>query len=287
MKVLVIGAGFVGSAAAERLIGLGHEVTVTTTTEAKVAPLAERFGNAIVLKGSDRDGVHAAVAAADAVIVTAGPSAQGSMTPEGRAKTYREILVGTAENVVSAPGDAHIVCLSSLSVYGNAANHLDLVTEDAPVTDSDDPSPANFILMEKTYLAAGERVAVLRCGDIFGEGDPPIEDKVKMAHQYLGGSVPFSGDALLYRLQVEDAANAAVHAIVNKLQGVFNLTHDEVPPTNSTLFDTISLRNDLPALEYRGEIAGPTSPISVKKLIDSGFTPSKSYDPALDELKNA
>ena len=287
MKVLIIGAGFVGSAAAQQLIDLGHEVTVTTTTEAKVAGLAEKFGNAVVLRGSDRDAVHAAVGAADAVIVTAGPSAQGSMTPEGRAKTYREILVGTAENVVSAPGNAHIVALSSLSVYGNAANHLDVVTEDAPVTDSEDPSPFNFIAMEKTYLALGERVAVLRCGDIFGEGDPPIEDKVEMAHKFLGGSVPFSGDALLYRLQVEDAAAAAVHAVDKKINGIFNLTHHEVPPTNSKLFDTISAQKGLPALEYRDEIAGPTSPISVQKLIDTGFTPSKSYDPALDALKNA
>ncbi|WP_110241487.1 NAD-dependent epimerase/dehydratase family protein [Nocardioides gilvus] len=287
MKVLVIGAGFVGSAAAEQLIALGHEVTVTTTTEAKVAGLTERFGNAVVLKGSDRELVHAAVADADAVVITAGPSAQGSMTPEGRARTYREILVGTAENVVSAPGDAHLVCLSSLSVYGNAANHLAEVTEDAPVTDSDDPSPSNFILMENTYLSAGDRVAVLRCGDIFGEGDPPIEAKVEMAHQYLNGSVPFSGDALLYRLQVEDAAEAVVHAVHNKIKGVFNLTHAEVPPTNSKLFDTISVSKGLPALEYRNEIAGPTKPISVQRLIDSGFTPSRSFDPALAALRDA
>lgn len=280
MKVLIIGAGFVGSAAAETLKGLGHDVTVTTTTEAKVGPLAERFGNAIVLKGSDKEAVHAAVAEADAVVITAGPSAQGSMTPEGRAKTYREILVTTAENVVSAPSNAKLVSLSSLSVYGNAANHLDQVAEDSPTTDSDDPSPSNFLLMEKTYLAAGERAVVLRCGDIFGEGDPPIQEKVAMAHKFLGGSVPFSGDALLYRLQVNDAADAVVHAVVNDLSGVYNLTHHEVPATNSSLFDRISGELGLPPLEYRDEIAGPTKPISVQRLIDSGFTPSRSFDPA-------
>ena len=34
-----------------------------------------------------------------------------------------------------------------------------------------------------------------------------------MAHQYLGGSVPFSGDACSTGLQVEDAAEAIVHAL--------------------------------------------------------------------------
>ncbi|WP_122816851.1 NAD-dependent epimerase/dehydratase family protein [Nocardioides pantholopis] len=284
MKVLIIGAGFVGSATAARLQELGHEVTVTTTTEAKVEGLTERFGNAVVVRGSDRDAVHAAVAGQDAVVISAGPSAQQSMTPEGRAKTYREILVDTAENVISAPGSPYLVGLSSLSVYGSAANHLDAVDEDSPTTDSDDPSPSSFLLMEQTYLQAADRAAVFRCGDIFGPGDPPIAEKVKMAHQYLHGSVPFAGDALLYRLYVDDAADAVVHAVQQRLTGLFNLTHAEVPPTNATLFDTISAENDLPPLEYRGEIAGPTKPISVQRLIDSGFTPSRSFDPALTKL---
>ncbi len=278
MKVLIIGVGFVGTAVAERLVTAGHDVTVTTTTEAKVADLSERFGQALVLRGSDRQAVHAAVAGADAVVITAGPNAQGSMTPEGRAKTYREILVDTAKNVVSAPGEAHLVSLSSLSVYGNAANHLDVVDEDSPTTDSNDPSPSSFLAMERTYLTAAERACVLRCGDIFGAGDPPIAEKVAMAHQFLGGSVPFSGEALLYRLHVEDAADAVVHALTRHLVGVFNLTHAEVPPTNSALFDRISAEQGLPSLEYRNEIAAPARPVSVNRLIGSGFRPSRSFN---------
>ncbi|MCD9198606.1 NAD-dependent epimerase/dehydratase family protein [Aeromicrobium wangtongii] len=286
MKVLVIGAGFVGSAAATELAALGHEVTVTATSEEKVITLKERFGRAVVLRGSDADSVAAAVADKDAVVITAGPSAQGSMTPEGRAKTYRDVLVTTAENVVAAAGpNTRLVSLSSLSVYGDAANHLDQIDESSPVTDSADPSPSNFLAMERTYSQAGDRAVILRCGDIFGQGDPPIAEKVKMAHQYLGGSVPFSGEALLYRLHVEDAAAAVVHAVENDLSGVFNLTHAEVPPTNARLFDTLSAEQGLPPLEYRNEIASPSSPISVERLAATGFRASKSFDPALTALR--
>lgn len=286
MKVLVIGAGFVGSAAATQLADLGHEVTVTATSEEKVALLKERFGRAVVLRGSDADSVTAAVADKDAVVITAGPSAQGSMTPEGRAKTYHDVLVTTAENVVAAAGpDTRLISLSSLSVYGDAANHLDQIDESSPVTDSSDPSPSNFLAMERTYSQAGDRAAILRCGDIFGPGDAPIAEKVAMAHQYLGGSVPFSGSALLYRLHVEDAAAAVVHAAVNGLSGIFNLTHSEVPPTNARLFDTLSAQQGLPALEYRGEIASPSSPISVDRLTATGFKASQSFDPALVALR--
>ena len=286
MKVLVIGAGLVGTEVGSRLRALGHEVAGTTTTPGKVEALSEKFDEVFVLRGSDREAVRAAILGRDAVVVAAGPSAQRAMTPEDRAASYREILVDTAESVagssVAGAGEApYVVALSSLSVYGNAADHLPEVTEDSPVTDSTDPSPTMFLAMEKVYLdQAGDRAVVFRCGDIFGAEDPPIEAKIGMAHQYLGGSVPFSADALFYRLAVEDAADAIVHALESRITGVHNLTHAEVPPTNKALFDAISTAQDLPALVYRDEIAAPTRPISVARLAESGFVAARSYDAA-------
>ena len=285
MKVLVIGAGFVGSAAARQLVDLGHDVTVTATSAEKVATLRESFPRAVVLRGSEEETVREAVAGQDVVVVTAGPSAQGSMTPEGRAKTYRDVLVRTAENVVAAAGpQTRLVALSSLSVYGDAANHLEVIDESAPVTTSADPSPSNFLAMEQVYASTGDRATIFRCGDIFGPGDPPIAEKVAMAHQFLGGSVPFSGDALLYRLHVDDAAEAVVHAVHHDISGIFNLTHAQVPPTNAKLFDRLSAEQGLPALQYRDEIASPSAPISVEKLRASGFEAVRSFDPALAQL---
>ena len=279
MKVLIIGAGLVGTQVGARLRELGHEVAGTTTTPGKVEAMSERFVEVFVLRGSDREAVAAAMAGRDAVVVAAGPNAQTSMTPEERAVTYREILVNTAESVVAAEGSPYLVALSSLSVYGNAADHLGEVTEDSPVTDSTDPSPSNFLAMEKVYLdGAGDRTCVFRCGDIFGADDPPIETKVAMAHQYLGGSVPFSADALLYRLAVEDASEAIVHALEKRITGVHNLTHADVPPRNAELFDAISAAQGLPPLTYRNEIASPTVPISVARLAATGFTAARSFE---------
>lgn len=286
MRVLVIGAGLVGTQVGVRLRELGHEVAGTTTTPGKVEALREQLDEVLVLRGSDRDAVAAAIQGRDAVVIAAGPSAQRAMTPEDRAASYREILVDTAESVVAAGGTPYLVALSSLSVYGNAADHLDEVTEDSPVTDSTDPSPTMFLAMERVYLAppglggAGDRACVFRCGDIFGADDPPIEVKVGMAHQYLGGSVPFSGDALFYRLAVEDAADAIVHALETRITGLHNLTHPEVPPTNAALFDAISAAAGQPALTYRDEIASPKRPISVARLTESGFVAQRSYDAA-------
>ena len=273
MRVLVIGAGLVGQELTRQLRADGHTVVATTTTPEKVEGLRAVADDVRVLRGSDADAVAAALADVDAVAVCAGPSAQRGMTPEDRAATYREILVDTARNVVAADFDGPVVALSSLSVYGDAADGEPLVTETSPLTDYDDASPQSFQEMERTYLeGAPDRACVFRCADIFGGEDPPIEAKVQMAHQYLGGSVPFADKGLFYRVEVRDVAGAVRHAITNGLTGVFNLTHPEVPPSNAACFDTIGAKLGLPPLEYRGELKGPAAPVSVDKLLATGFT---------------
>jgi nucleoside-diphosphate-sugar epimerase len=273
VRVLVIGAGLVGQELARQLRADGHTVVATTTTPAKAESLAAVADEVRVLRGSDAPAVAAALADVDAVAVCAGPSAQRGMTPEDRAATYREILVDTARSVVDADFDGPVVALSSLSVYGDAADGEPEVTEESPLTDYDDASPQSFQEMERSYLeGAPGRACVFRCADIFGGEDPPIEAKVQMAHTYLNGSVPFSDKALFYRVEVRDVAAAIRHALTQHLTGVYNLTHPEVPPSNAACFDGIGARLGLPAMEYRGELKGPAAPVSVDRLLSSGFT---------------
>jgi nucleoside-diphosphate-sugar epimerase len=181
------------------------------------------------------------------------------------------VLVQTARSVVEgAPESARIVALSSLSVYGDAADHLDEVTEDAPLTTADDASPQKFQEMERIYLDRPGSV-VFRCADIFGGQDLPIAEKVRFAHTVLGGSVPFTGDALLYRVHVDDVIAAIEHALTGDLTGVFNLTHADVPATSRERFDAIGAELGLGSLTFRDELKAPAVPISVDRLADAGF----------------
>jgi nucleoside-diphosphate-sugar epimerase len=272
VKVLVIGCGLVGTPLARRLRADGHHVTGTTTTPDKVEALrADACDEVLVLRGTDAEAVAAAVGAADAVIVTAGPSAQRSMTPEDRAVHYREVLADTARSVASALGDRPVIAYSSLVVYGNDADHLDVITEDTPVTDWPDPSPVNFIAAEQAYLAT-PNACVFRCPEIHGEDDMPLEDKVRMAHQLLGGSVPFRADARFYQVHADRVVAATLHALAHDLTGVFNLVPEEAPPTNAEVFDGISAELGLPPLTYRGELPGPAAPVSSARLAATGFT---------------
>lgn len=283
MRVLVLGCGLAGSEVATGLVADGHEVVATTTTPARVESLQKIATEVRVLRGSDRELVHAAIEGCDAIVVTAGPAAQRAMSREERAATYHDVLVATAENVTSAPSSAPIVALSSLSLYGTAADHLSVVTEEAPVSGSDDPSPSNMLAMEAIYRAAGDRACIFRCADIFGGEDPPIEAKIRMAHEILKGSIPFRAEALFYRVHVSDVAAAIRHAIDARLTGTYNLTHAEVPPTNGALFDAVSANLGFPPLVYRDELEGAAVPISIAALTATGFTLKHTVAPTMPE----
>jgi len=273
MRVLIVGMGLVGAELAAQLRAAGHQVVGTTTTPDRVEALRELADDVRVLRGRDVDALRDAARGCGAIAVCAGPNAARAMTPEERGATYHDVLVATAEGVVAAAGgDTQIVALSSLSVYGDAADGLAVIDESSPLSTSQDPSPRNFQAMERTYLqGAPGRACIFRCADIYGAADPPIEAKVRMAHTILRGSVPFAGEALFYRVDVRDVARAIVFAIQENLEGVYNLTHEEVPPTNRTCFDAIGARGGSGPLEFRGELQGPGRPVTVKRLLGTGF----------------
>ncbi len=272
MRVLIIGCGLVGKELARRLKQNGHHVIGTTTTPSKVESLREACSEVRVLVGSDRAAVHEAAQGCDAIAVCAGPAAQQAMTPEQRKATYRKILVETAHSAATAPISGPVVALSSLSVYGDAANHLDVIYEDSPLTKSEDASPACFQAAERMYMEhAKGRATIFRCSDICGGDDPSIEEKIKMAHQFLAGSVPFHDDALFYRVHMLDVVGAMQFAIEHKTSGIFNLTHAEVPPSNKDFFDAIADAQGMAHLSFRNELLAPSKRVSTERLQQAGI----------------
>ncbi len=272
MRVLIVGCGLVGKELARQLRAEGHVVVGTTTTPGKVELLRDVCDEVAVLTGSETEKVHQAALGADAIVVAAGPAAAQAMTIEQRQRTYRQVLLDTAESVSSVPGEPYLVMLSSLSVYGDAANHLDVIDESSPLTTDDDPSPAMFQAAERAYRAAAEdRLAVLRLADVTGGDDPPIMDKLRMAHQVLGGSVPFFEDALFYRVHMLDVVDAVKFAIDRRVVGTYNLTHEEIPPAMQPYFDALCELDGLPPLTYRNELKAPSKPVSVDALLSTGF----------------
>ena len=288
MRVLVIGCGLVGRELASQLKSDGHYVIGTTTSVDKVESLEAYCDEIRVLRGGERDKVHAAAQGCDAIAVCAGPNAKQAMTPEQRRNTYREILVETARSAASAPIDGPVVALSSLTVYGDAANHLNLIDEDAPLTDSEDASPSCFKAAEQVYRSdAPTRHVIFRCSDITGGEDPPIEAKLKMAHDFFGGHVPFEDQALFYRVHQLDVVRAMKHAIYHTMNGTFNLTHEAPAPQNAEFFNAVCDQEGLPRLTFLNQIKAPAQPVSVQRLLETGFTLEFTEAEQMPELANA
>ena len=272
MRFLILGCGLVGRVLAAQLRAEGHQVRGTTTTPDKVAGLRELCDEVRVLRGGDGPAVAEALAGCDAAAICAGPSPAQAQTPEQRRAHYHEILVGTAHSIAAAQSAAPIAALSSMIVYGDADPSAARLDEQSPLREPSDASPACFREMERIYLQQlGARSCVFRLADVFGADDPPLREKVRMAHQYMGGAVPFAASALYYRVAADDVARAMRFAFQQQLRGLYNLSHEAVPLRNSELFDAHCAAAGLPPLRYRGDLRMAEAPVSSQKLHRAGF----------------
>lgn len=269
MRYVIVGCGNVGMELAARWTAAGHHVTGTTTTPTRADEIGDVCGDVAVLRGSDRAALARVTAGADAVVLTVSPRISRSFDAQARVAEYADTLTATAVTAVAV--HPRVVLTSSISVYGRGNGAP--VTEDTPLTDDPDASPRNFIAAEAAVLATG-RGAVLRIPDVYGHPrDIDYPTRVRFAHELLGGSVPFDGDALIYRIDYRDAAAALDFVVTNDLTGPFNAVPDTaVPPTNREFFARISTGSGLPQLTYRAEIATPTVPISSARLRAAGFS---------------
>ena len=270
MNILLLGMGFIGSKTAELLKQNGHHVTGTTTTPEKVDTLKALCDDVLVLRGDEADKIKVAASNADLVIVTVGPNLQRASNPATREEEYHQSLAVTTQSAASA----HSRCIftSSLSVYGDGGAGTDDITEETPVTSSEDASPRNYKQAEANILASGQGT-VLRFPDVYGsDKDMSYVDRIKFGHKVMGGKVPFGGEALLYRIHYVDAAQAIAHAVENNLTGVYNVVDNrELPPNNQTLFDKLADEAGLERLQYLGYIKLPERKISADKLLSTGY----------------
>ncbi|NBE83487.1 NAD(P)-binding domain-containing protein [Micromonospora rubida] len=268
MRYVIIGCGNVGMELARRWVSAGHHVVGTTTSPERVPELAPVCTEVAVLRGSDRAAVERATRDADAVVLTVSPRIARAFDADQRIAEYADTLTASARTAAAA--HPRVIFTSSVSVYG--AGHGALVDEATPVTDDPDASPRNFIAAEAAVLAA-PRGAALRIPDVYGHPrDLDYPTRVKLAHEMLGGSVPFSADALHYRIDYRDAAAALDFVVSRDLTGVFNAVPDAaVPQTNRAVLDELCAAGGWPALTYRGEIRTPFVPISSARLRAEGF----------------
>ncbi|MEV6162776.1 NAD(P)-binding domain-containing protein [Streptomyces sp. NPDC052052] len=269
MRYVVIGCGNVGGGVARLLRAQGHEVVGTTTSEERRAEVAETCGEAVVLSGRDVAAVRRVAEGADGLVLTVSPRLRRALDPASRAAEYADALVATARAAASA--HPRVVMAGSVSVYGDAAGPV--VDETTAPTEDDDASPRSFLAAEAAVLAL-DGGAVVRLPDVTGHpGDLDDTARVKLAHDHLGGVVPFASGALRHRIDHRDAAGALAFVLTQGLTGLYNAVPDAtVPPTNAESFGKVCAAAGLPPLTFAGQIRTPAHPISSALLRGAGFT---------------
>ena len=264
MRVFVAGGtGVVGRRLVPQLVALGHQVTATTTSAAKLGLLAQLGADGVVMDGLDAVSVGEAVAKSqpDAIVhqMTAISVAHAGK-PDFRhfdrwfATTSRLRTEGTDHLLAAAEatGVSHFVAQGYASWNGIRQGGWVKTEEDPLDLLAGTAAHAGMVAIghvEDVVVKAGG--AVLRYGWLYGPGatDDLVEVVRKRQFPVVGGGTGYSS-----WVHLDDAASATVLAVEQKAKGVFNIVDDEPVPASEWL-------------PYLAACAGAKPPMRVPKWL--------------------
>lgn len=268
MRVLILGAGFSGSAIARAFLPLAQSVTGTTRSEDKLAALSAQGIDALVY-----DGVTISPELADVMkqtthlIQSIAPGRDGDpmMRPDAPP------LAGLMPNLQWAG------YLSTVGVYGDHGGAW--VTEEASL----EPVSARSVervAAEQAWMAFGEAanipVAVLRLSGIYGPGRNAFCNLAAGTARRL-----IKPNQVFNRIRVEDIAGSAVFLSGRSIGGIYNVTDHEPAPPQDIVAEAARLMGVMPPPEMPFETAelspmarsfyGENKRVSNTRLRDLGF----------------
>ena len=245
MRIFVAGgSGVLGRRLVPQLAARGHQVTATTTAEAKLGLLKELGADGVVMDGLDAASVGEKVAAARPEVIVhqmtaisvphAGkpdikhPDRWFAITNRLRAEGTDNLLAAAA-----AAGVPHFVAQGYASWNGDPHGGW-VKTEEDPLNLM--PGTASHagleILLRAETLVVEAGGAVLRYGALYGPG--AIDDQVTLLRKR---QYPLVGSGAGYSswVHLDDAASATVLAVEQKATGTFNIVDDEPAPASEWL----------------------------------------------------
>lgn len=95
MKLIVMGAGYVGMALLDYLHSQSHEIFITTTSEERVESL-KPYGQVVFLHPTEDNGLKNLIDSCDGIVVLVAPK---------NSKSYAETYLTTAKKISSACQD--------------------------------------------------------------------------------------------------------------------------------------------------------------------------------------
>ncbi len=270
MNIAIIGCGYVGSAVARNWQQeKNYTITVTTTSEQRVADLENIANEVVVINGDDELALRSLLQNQDAVVVSVAPKGDRQVD----ANVYEQTYLRTAQTLVAAlqhaPSVKQVIYTGSYSVYGDSKSVW--LDEESPVA----PANSNGQVLcdtEQVLLQAANqnlKVCILRLGGIYGEG----RELVKIFSRWAGTNRPGKGEYFTHWIHLEDIVSAIDFALLNQLQGIYNLVND-VPMMARDLVELVCEHHNLPKViwdESADEVKPYNSRVSNHKIKTAGY----------------
>lgn len=264
MNIIIIGCGYVGTAAARLWMQKGLTVTATTTTPDRISELESIAHHAILLNGDDEDALRDALSDQQVVLLSV-----GAPNLDAYEVTYLRTAKTLASVLGQAPSVQQVIYTGSYAVYGDQQGRW--VTEDTPV------KPANskgeiLAETEQTLLATADskrQVCVLRLGGIYGTG----RELVRILGRAAGTTRPGDGSDISNWVHLDDIVGAIDFARVRRLTGIYNLVQNN-PQTTRELFNQLCTVHNLSPVFW--DASQPSNrpynaKVSNQKLKDAGY----------------
>ncbi|MGE6783351.1 SDR family oxidoreductase [Ensifer adhaerens] len=228
MHVLILGAGYSGTAIARAMAPTADSVTGTTRTAEKAVRLEQAGIQPILFDGETiSDDLAAAFGQATHLIQSIAPGRDGD--PMFRA--------GSPDLAQLAPNLKWIGYLSTVGVYGDHGGAW--VTEDMlrkPVS----ARSVERVEAEDAWIAFGAKqdipVAVLRLAGIYGPGRNAFCNLANGTARRL-----IKPGQVFNRIRVEDIGASALFLAGNGTSGVFNITDNEPAPPQDVVAEAARL----------------------------------------------
>ncbi len=263
MNVVILGCGYVGRAVAARWRSI-HQVTVTTTTLAKVAELEPLAHRVEVIRSEEVARMRLLLQNQHLLLLSV-----GAPHPNAYESTYLQ----TAKTIISLlpdlPDLRQIIYTGSYAVYGDQQGAwVDETTAIAPIGDKGQilAETENLLLSAATPT---RQVCVFRLGGIFGPG----RELTQIFRRAVGTTRPGDGQDAANWVHLDDIVGAIDFASHQALTGIYNLVCTE-PTTTGAVLDQVCRQLGAPPVVW--DTSQPSqrpynARVSNQKLRDAGY----------------
>ena len=264
MSKLILGCGYVGREVAKLWQQDSSQLTVTTTTAAKVEQLSKISDRVEIVNASDPEAIAKVIANQEVILLSVGA--------KGR-DTYRQSYLETASNLVKAlqtnTSVKQLIYTGSYAVLGDRQGQwTDETIPTNPVTEG------GKILTEteSVLLSANNdnlQVCILRLAGIYGQG----RELIKIFGRAAGTTRPGSGEDYSNWIHLQDIVNAIELAREQKLAGIYHVACDECLTTGE-FFQRLFKAHNLPGITWdktKKSTRAYNTRLSNQKIKDAGL----------------